>query len=152
MKVNSMRNYLPINICIFCSLLIAGCAFIPFSGGKLEGAITPIPSEWSNITGVDIIQIETNPSDPYSVKLWITVMDNVPYIHAGTNLSTWVEHLQVNPELLLENDGKLYKLKTERVTSADEFKRLGEVYKTKYGNYPRNLNIQEVYLYRLLPR
>ena len=135
----------------FC-LLISGCAFIPFSGGKLDGTITPIPDSWSGIAAVDIIQIETNPSEPYSVKLWITVMDNVPYIHAGANLATWVEHLQVNSELRLENAGKLYELKAERVTSAEEFKRLGEIYNAKYGNYPRNPNIKEAYLFRLLPR
>jgi hypothetical protein len=135
-----------------CVLFLGGCAYIPFAGGELEGTVTPVPNNWSNLAAVDIIQIETNPSQPYSVKLWVTVMDNIPYIHAGENLATWVENLQLDPELRLENEGKIYELKAERVTSADEFKRLGEIYHTKHGNYPRNPNIQEVYLYRLLPR
>jgi len=147
-----MRTYLSNCIALTFCLVISGCAFIPFSGGKLDGTITPIPDSWSNIADVDIIQIETNPSEPYSVKLWITVMDNVPYIHAGANLATWVEHLQINPELRLENDGKLHELRAERVTSADEFKRLSAIYNAKYGNYPRNPNIDEAYLFRLLPR
>jgi len=147
-----MRKHLFSSIFFVCCLLVTGCAYIPFSGGELEGTVTPIPDDWSNIADVDIIQIETNPSDPYSVKLWVTVMDNVPYLHAGANLATWVEHLQLNPELRLKHDEKIYELKAERVTSADEFKRLGEIYNEKYGNYPRVPDIKEVYLYRLLPR
>ena len=147
-----MRIHLATSVALTFLLVVVGCAFIPFSGGKLDGTVTPIPDTWANIAAVDIIQIETSPSEPYSVKLWVTIMDNVPYIHAGDNLATWVEHLQVNPELLLENDGALYELKAERVTSSDEFKRLGVIYNTKYVNYPRNPNIDEAYLFRLLPR
>ena len=147
-----MRNLLVTWISLTFCLVIVGCAYIPFSGGKLDSIVTPVPETWSNITSVDIIQIETNPSEAYSVKLWVTVMDNMPYIHAGDTLSTWVEHQQLNPELMLENDGKLYELMAERVTSADEFKRLGKIYNAKYGNYPRNPNIDEAYLFRLLPR
>ena len=132
--------------------LLQGCDFIPFSGGKLEGVVKPIPMGWPEVTGADVIEIETNPTDPYSVKLWVIVMNNVPYIHAGANRATWVEHLEVNPDLILGHDGSLFELTAKRVTDDAEFKALREIYKEKYGNYPRNSNIGEIYLYRLEPR
>jgi hypothetical protein len=90
-------------------LLIASCS-LPFSGGKLEGSLTPVPDNWSSITDADVIQIQTNPAAPYSVNLWVTVMDNVPYIHAGANRATWVEHIEESPNLLLGYEGLLYEL------------------------------------------
>tara|TARA_R110002110_G_scaffold405258_1_gene624289 strand:- start:44 stop:451 length:408 start_codon:yes stop_codon:yes gene_type:complete len=131
--------------------MLTACS-LPFSSGALEGTVTPVPETWADIVDADVIQIETQPADPYSVNLWITVMGNVPYIHAGANRATWVEHLEENPQLLLGHEGALYELEAERVTSSAELDRLSEVYKAKYGNYPRNMNIDEIYLYRLLPR
>lgn len=136
----------------FIAVLCISACSLPFSGGKLEGALTPIPDAWVAVTDADVIQIETNPQAPYSVNLWVTVMDNVPYIHAGANRATWVEHLEENPELLLGHEGFLYEVEAQRVTSQEELERLSEPYKAKYGNYPRNMNIDEIYLYRLLPR
>ena len=54
--------------------------------------------------------------------------------------------------MVLGHEEKLYELVAQRVTSPEEFTRLSEIYKTKYGNYPRNPDIKEVYLYRLEPR
>lgn len=133
-------------------LCLTACDFIPFSGGKLQGEIKVIPKGWPEVTKADIIEIETNAQEPYSVKLWVVVLNDKPYIHAGANRATWVEHLEMNPELILGHDGALYELRAVRVTDDTEFKALREIYKAKYGNYPRNSNIGEIYLYRLEPR
>lgn len=137
---------------LMTAVFLSGCDFIPFSGGKLDGDIKPIPDGWPEVTEADVIEIETNPNEPYSVKLWVIVMDDKPYIHAGANRATWVEHLESNPELILGHEGSLYELAAVRVTNDAEFKALREIYKDKYGNYPRNSNIGEIYLYRLEPR
>ncbi len=137
---------------MFFSLLLTGCDFIPFAGGKLAGETKPIPKGWPDVTTAEVIEIETNPSDPYSVKLWVIVMNDYPYIHAGANRATWVEHLEVNPELILGLEGALYELQAKRVTDMNEFAELREIYKDKYGNYPRNSNLNEIFLYRLEPR
>ncbi len=139
-------------VTIFLSLVLAGCDFIPFAGGKLPGEVKAIPDGWPAVTSAEVIEIETNPSEPYSVKLWVIVMNNHPYIHAGANRATWVEHLEQNPELILGHNGSLYELKAERVMDMNEFTELSEIYKDKYGNYPRNSNLNEIYLYRLEPR
>ena len=79
-------------------------------------------------------------------------MGPVAYIHAGANLATWVEHIEADPRVKILSQSKLYELKAERVNSQEEFNRLAEVYEAKYGNRPRNENIDEIYLYRLVAR
>ena len=110
------------------------------------------PADWSTIADAEVIQLETNPDEPYSVNLWVIEMDGSLYVHAGANRATWVEHIESSPQVRLASDGKIYELYASRVTSADEFTRFSEIYKGKYGNYPRNLNIDEVYVFRLTPR
>ena len=145
-------NRRPLLLGLTLILTLSGCDMIPFSGGKLEGEIKPLPEDWPLIRDANVIQIETNPAAPYSVKLWVVVMNNTPYIHAGANRATWVEHLEANPNLKLGYEGALYELKAVQVTDELEFNQLREIYKEKYGNYPRNSNLSEIYLYRLEPR
>lgn len=133
-------------------MLNQACDYIPISGGKLEGTVTPPEVGWPGVAEASIIQIETNPTEPYSVKLWVALLDGNLYIHAGKNRATWVEHLEQNPELKLEHDGKLFELIATRVTSQEEFNQFAAVWESKYGNLPRNMNIAEVYAYRLEPR
>ena len=52
--------------------------------------------------------------------------------------------------MLIEH--KIYELRAEQVTDASVFAQFSDLYETKYGSRPRNDNIEEVYLYRLLPR
>ncbi|OUX42268.1 MAG: hypothetical protein CBE21_04235, partial [Proteobacteria bacterium TMED261] len=66
-------------------LFFAGCSYLPFSGGKLSGKIAPYPESWETIVERPIVQLETNPSDPYSVNLWVVDIENRPYVYAGDN-------------------------------------------------------------------
>ena len=133
-------------------ILLAGCEYMPFSGGALEGAPTPAPSDWTHALDESVIELETNPAEPYSVKLWAIGLGPYAYVHAGANFTTWVEHIESDPAVRLLVGKSLYELTAERVTSAEEFKRFSDAYESKYGNRPRNENIEEVYIYRLLPR
>ena len=139
-------------ILLVLSMALASCDFVPFSGGKLSGEIMPIPDGWPEVTNAEVIEIETNPSEPYSVKLWVVVVDDKPYIYAGANRAKWVEHLEQSSDLILGHNGALYELSAIRVTDNGEFNTLREIYKEKYGNYPRNSNLNEIYLYRLESR
>ncbi len=130
---------------------LASCSsdFLPFSGGPLEGAVLAAPATWDAVADVDIIQFETQAGEPYSVNLWVVAMDNQLYVHAGANRADWVEHIEQNPAVRLGVDGSIFELVATRVDDEDEFVRLSEIYKVKYGNYPRNMNLGEIYLYRL---
>lgn len=135
-------------------LALMGCSadFIPFSGGELTGEVVPVPEDWGLLTDIEVIQLETNPDAPYSVKLWAIGMDDIVYVHAGANRAAWVEHMEQNPNVRLKAGDLLYELSAQRVTEQPEFDAFSSVYEVKYGNPPRNGNVKEAYLFRLSGR
>ncbi len=137
---------------IVAVLIVTGCSYLPFSGGKLEGSLTPPPADWTEVASADVIEFETNPAEPYSVKLWIIGTGADLYVHAGTNRTAWVEHIEQDANVRLLIGEALYELKAERVNSQDEFNSFADTYEEKYGNRPRNEDVAEAYLFRLLPR
>jgi hypothetical protein len=138
-------------LCFFTALL-QGCGYVPFSGGELHGTLTPAPAQWGNTAQVSIIELETNPAEPYSVKLWIVDMGPSLYVHAGANHATWVQHIEQDADVRLLVGELLYELRAERVTEAQEFARFSDRYEAKYSTRPRNENVAEAYLFRLQPR
>jgi len=131
--------------------LALGCGYVPLAGGELDGTVKPVPADWSLLAETSIVQIETRPSEPYSVNLWAVGMGPVVYLHAGANRASWVEHLEADPRLRMRVDGDLYELRAVRVVSQEEFDRFADAYEAKYGLRPRNENVAEVYLLRLEP-
>ena len=128
---------------------LTGCDFIPFSGGKLEGKLAEIPADWAKVAQPDVIQLETRPGDPYSVKLWIIGHGPLLYVHAGANRAAWVEHIEADANVRVLIDGDLYELAAERVADQEEFDAFADLYESKYGSRPRNENVGEAYLFRL---
>lgn len=144
-----MKTFLVI-IALGC---LSGCGdFIPFPSGELRGYLTAPPDDWSELTTARIIELETNPSAPYSVKLWIIGFDDHLYVHAGDNLAEWVKNMEADPAVKLLIDDQLFELTSWRVSDQAEFDEFAKVYEDKYGNRPRNENVSEAYLYRLAPR
>lgn len=130
-----------------------GCSdFIPFSSGALEGTVVATPADWNAVGTPDIIQFETQGTEPYSVNLWVIGEDDKLYVFAGDNRTTWVEHIESNPDVRLLSGGKLYELAATRVTDDDEFEWFANAWEAKYGNRPRNENVAETWLMRLRAR
>ena len=71
---------------------------------------------------------------------------------AGDNLATWVENIAKNPMVRLGAEERIYELKADRVTDPDVFEEFAQAWEAKYGNRPRNENVDETYLYRLTAR
>ena len=133
--------------------LLAGCGpFLVLPGGKLDGAPAAAPNDWSFSDEVATVQLETRPEDPYSVNLWAVGMGPLLYVHAGANRSSWVEHLEANPDVRVRVEGSLYELRASRVDGQEEFTRFSDAYEAKYGSRPRNENVAEAYLFRLKAR
>jgi hypothetical protein len=149
------RNFLshlltPLQRALVCALvLLTGCSYIPIAGGELEGTVMPAPASWPQVAMTKVIELETNPAQPYSVKLWVIAMGSSLYVHAGANHTTWVENIEQNPHVRILIEESIYELEAARVTAADEFGRFSDSYEKKYGRRPRNENITEVYLFRL---
>jgi hypothetical protein len=134
------------------SLLACGGPFVLLPGGELEGESVPAPESWAFTDAVDTVQLETNPGEPYSVNIWVVALDGKLYVHAGANRATWVENLELDPHARLRVDDSIYSLEASRVTSQEEFDRFSDAYEQKYGRRPRNENVDEAYLFALVPR
>lgn len=133
--------------------LAAGCAdMIPLASGELEGVLRKAPADWTQVSVQHVIELETNPVEPYSVKLWIVGFGEKLYVHAGTNRARWVENMEADPSVRLLIGPSLYELEGSRVNSQDEFEAFADAYEQKYGSRPGNESVTEAYLYRLAPR
>jgi len=98
------------------------------------------------------VQLETNPSNPYSVNLWVIGNEDSLYIFAGDSETTWVQHIAANPNVRLKIGESIYELAATRVTDADEFEKFAQAWEAKYGNRPRNESVDETWLMRLAAR
>ena len=134
--------------------LLAACStdWLPFSGGQLSGTEQPAPESWVEVAAQDIVQLETVADEPYSVNIWVIGKPTHLYVFAGDNRATWVEHIEANPNVRMGIGDSIYRLRATRVADADEFEAFAGDWEAKYGNRPRNENVQETYLLRLTPR
>ncbi len=126
--------------------------FVLLPGGALEGSVAPTPDNWAATDAIQTIQLETNPRDPYSVNLWVIADGEQLYVHAGASRATWVEHMESDPNVRLRVDDEIYELTATRVDSQEEFDRFSDLYEKKYDRRPRNENVDEAYLFRLIGR
>jgi len=134
-----------------CTLV--GCGeYLPMSSGALTGKVTPLPKSWSDVAAAEIIQLETNPADPYSVNLWVIGDGELLYVFAGDNHTQWVQHIEVDPRVRLQIGEAVYQLEASRVTDAAEFERFAQAWDAKYGHRPRNESVTETWLIRLSQR
>ena len=134
----------------FALACLFGCGpTLLLPGGELSGPTEPPPSDWAFSDEVSTIQLETRPSDPYSVNIWAVGLGDRLYVHAGANRSRWVENLLADPSARVRVEGKLYPMAAARVVEAAEFAAFADAYEKKYGMRPRNENVADVYLFRL---
>jgi hypothetical protein len=82
----------------FSIVSAAGCGrpFVLLPGGTLEGTPAAVPESWSFTDGIETVQLETRPAEPYSVNIWATAAGEYLYVHAGANRSAWVEHIEAD--------------------------------------------------------
>ena len=154
MKIHGQNRKLILIFSLLTALLappLSGCRgpLVLLPGGALQGEKAEAPANWSFTNEIEVIQLETNPSEPYSVNLWVIGLGQDLYVHAGTSRAQWIENMEANPRVRLQVNDSIYELVASRVVTQDEFDRFMVAYVEKYGNYPRNRVIGEVYLYRL---
>ncbi|MAI25296.1 MAG: hypothetical protein CMN75_04610 [Spirochaeta sp.] len=135
-------------------LLALGCngPFFVFPGGALHGPAEPPPGNWSGVGDSGTVQLETDPSDPYSVNVAYTVLDGKLYINAGDTETEWVKKIIADPRVRLGLHGEVYDLRAERVTDASEIKRFGQAW-TDQSMFRRDpAELDQVWLYQLVGR
>jgi hypothetical protein len=91
------------------ALCACGGPFLVFPGGELEGELVEAPiTDWSFVDDY-FIDLETRPSDPYSVELNYVVEDGKLYIDPAEG-RRWLEYLREDPRVRARFGGKIYPL------------------------------------------
>lgn len=138
---------------VLALVITSGCAdYLPFSKGALEGEVALPPASYTDVARQEIIQFETNPSEPYSVNLWVIGEGERLYVYAGDSETTWVQNIAADPNVRIKLGAAIYELRATRVTDAEEFEWFAKAWDEKYGHRPMNENVDETWLMRLAPR
>jgi hypothetical protein len=135
-------------------LAALGCngPFAVIPGGRLDGDVQSVPSDWSFAGDYGTIQLETQPEEPYSVNIAYTVIAGRVYINAGDTETQWVKNIATNPQVRMRMNDALYELRAERVSDAAEIAAFGKAW-TDQSTFRRDpTKLDEVWIYRLTSR
>ncbi len=90
---------------LLLGLIVSGCSgpFWQFPGGALPGPETELTAA-NRPTEAGIMQLETNPEDPYSVNVGFLVIDGNIYVDPADSRS-WYQNMRANPHIRLRFDG-----------------------------------------------
>jgi hypothetical protein len=140
---------------LILSLAAFGCEpWGPLPGGRLSGEVAPNPpSDWSLADEYEIVQIETRPSDPYSVNLWGAGVGESFFVAAGEGeTADWAQHLVDDPNVRLRVGETIYELRAVRIQDEAEVARFMTALVRKYEFEPTEEQRREAWLFRLDPR
>jgi len=115
-------------------LLLGGCAepFIVLSGGALTGEVADPPVDWTELNAVDVMQLETRPSDPYSINIWAAGLGPHIYVATSEDGTSWTEFLAEERDVRLRIEGVVYELEAVPVVDAAERAAVAAEYVRKY--------------------
>ena len=130
---------------------LAGCAepFIVLAGDELSGEVTDPPADWSALEAEEIIQLETQPDDPYSVNIWMVAQGPDLYVATGDDPTNWTRHIDENPDVRVRIRGLIYELEAVRVGDQEEKRRIGMAYVSKYDVDDDDNWVRDGQLFRL---
>lgn len=114
--------------------LASGCSepFIVMSGKGLSGTVTDAPPSWSAFEDVDVVQLETRPSDPYSVNIWMVAIGKDIYVATGADDTNWSVNIAEDPDVRLRIKGDIFELEADKVTDDREHRAVAAAYVKKY--------------------
>lgn len=121
-------------------------------GGQISGQMAEpgtVPADWSVVGDYGFFELETRPSDPYSVNIAYTVVGGVLYAYAGATETQWVKNMEEDPRVIIGMEGTLYPLRAARVTTPDEIEGFGAAWTSQNPFHRDPKGSDEVWLYRL---
>jgi len=135
-------------------LIAFGCngPVVLLPGGKLNGETRPVPADWAFAGDYGTAQLETRPEDPYSVNIAYTIVDGSPFINAGDTETQWVKNIAADPRVRFRLDGALYDMRVERVENSAEIAEFGKAWMSQSMFRRDPVGLDNVWLYRLVPR
>ena len=134
--------------------IACGGPLVMVPGGVLAGDVAPAPSDWGFSDEFETIQLETQPSDPYSVNLWGVGVGTKFYIASGRGLeSAWAQHIGADPNVRLRIGEKVYELRAVRTDETQDREAFLTGVKAKYEEFePNEEEAAAAVLYRLEAR
>ncbi len=106
---------------LFGCLLLTGCSgpTLMFAGGELSGSESSLKDATIPLEPV-VIQLETRPSDPYSVNVGAVPIEQALYIDPAEE-RTWYRYITAdgNVRVKLPNDEAVYTARAVRETDAE---------------------------------
>lgn len=115
--------------------LLVGCGgplwLIP--GGALTGNDASVPAEWSHVSAIETIALETRTTDPYSVNIWSVVSHDQLYVIAvrGSG-SKWTNHIAQDPRVRIRVAESVYALKALAVRDRNTIESVYRDWGAKY--------------------
>ena len=139
---------------VIAMLVAAGCepTFV-FAGGELAGTERPMPSDWGFTEDFGTVQIETRPTEPYSVNVWgVSVNRNFYVAASDASEATWAQAIEAEPRVRLRVGDDIYPLLAERTEDPQELAGVIDAYIDKYGGERERSFIRHAWVFRLGPR
>ena len=133
--------------------LACGGPLVMIPGGELSGTVQPAPPDWAFSDGVDDVQLETRPSDPYSVNVWgVGAGDRFLIAAGGGVVSAWATNMIDDSRVRLRIGENIYEM--EAMLTDDEGVRTEflAAAKEKYDFEPDAEQSAEAALFVLTPR
>jgi hypothetical protein len=139
------------SLLLVACLLLTGCSepFIVMSGGALAGEVTDPPVDWSPLNSVEVVQLESNPDDPYSINIWAAALGPNIYVATSADGTNWTEFLDADRDVRLRIEDKIYELEAVPVTDARERAIVAAEYVRKYAVDEDDNWVSEGKIYRL---
>lgn len=141
------------NIILSGIAILAGCGPIgPVPGDAIDGEPIPAPQSWASSDTVEVITVETNPAEPYSVNIWGVGVDPFLYIGASDPDSTWAQNIQQDERVRVRMGDGIYDLKAVRVDDPGTQEVIRQAFIRKYEMDPDEAAFEGAALFRLEPR
>ena len=133
-------------------LTFTGCDYTErFASGRLNGDVSPTPTDWSLLDSTMLVQLETNPKKPYSVNIWGVGIGSNYYVAAGeASEADWANHIERNNAVRLRIEERIYLLDAHRVKDIKELVSVTAAFRNKYGGTQEW--VDTAWVYRLTSR
>jgi hypothetical protein len=119
-------------IVVILATILVGCSeprsMIP--GGQLSGEVFAVPPSWVDVPGT--IQVETRPSDPYSINIWGVGIGQHLYIATSDSGTTWSDFINADSDVRARVGSSLYELSATSIIDPAERSRVAAAYVSKF--------------------
>lgn len=131
-----------VGVAALSGILVLGARFVfgplgPIPGPELSGSLVTGPVvDWSFVDDVKVIQVETDPQQPYSVSTWLTRLEQHIYVFAGDETSPWVRNIAEDPRVRIRIEGRIYERRAVRVDDLETLRAFLTRLREKYEDDP----------------